>query len=1135
MRIKHIPSSPAEDQCLSPGLLQLRDDIAKTEGNDDTLLRLLEPIETFDYEDSPDLYDWVPVLDRLDAVLDSCLHWQPSLLLFAAPDKAREQSDATGAAATAAAGTATPAGLLRAPPAAVLKEQQQRELPLVMATLNFTSLLLRHSLNKHIYSSSEHLVALLAARDDALAAKALECVAMLALPPMLHRQQQASKRAGLLPDIHSHSYAIHNDKAASAKLMELAQGWGGRGQGLGLLACCTADDAALPPHAGDLYFEFSRDAAEDSGAAAASAAGASPHSAGLVGTAAAGAGVGAGAGAAAGVRAPSPGAAPPPRAVVVHFPEVHRQKGTAAALFERVVTQYDVPPSRWMALLARVRLAKAFATRETRCDAVTRRLLALVAVVQCHSSTDALLSYFQVQPELSQELVDLIKAHTDARLRALVPLPARLLTIHALTALVAARGGGGGGNSALGNITRHTNVFQELGVARGQYTGLLPSLLRYAVAALTGMAGGGAVDGVAAINASTVAMQPDAPAVPPSPAFSELSIGLAFVEAATGTTGSGGGGRGPAAAGLASPSAAPDPGGPPEALDRRQQELEQLAWIESVFTLVHAVVASQPGAAALTDCGLVPALLGMVQLHVDGLTNGVDEPFQRRFVICQAVQILDAAIVNHSGAHTVFRDVGATDLLCHAFCAEVTKLWEDHEATATAMAVDTDGPEVQAPGGDAAAPEMAAPAAAAVAAAGAAAPAAPATVEAEAGAAAGGGGGSAALGEADAGAAAGEGAVADVGPMPPTAGAALVAAALRRPRRLAAVPSHSQKALLYALLNCVGVALHSQGANHTVGSAQLRQPELTAALVDVFDNVAAFGGPLVAMAATLVGDIINNDPAVVSYVHTSGLAGAMLRSIKEPGLPASSELIMAVPTLLSALSLTNVGAEAVQAFDVFPALFGLLRSPDYAAPASRCFLGDMPAIIGQGMDELMRHVPRLKPDCMRALVDNLITLVAIGRELRTREDASGPGEAVIRDRALLLQYIAQTAHALEAVLAKAEHVALFCERGGMDALFALYPMAMLGPRGFLLNGSVAGAPPPPAAAAGAAAGGAAVASASPSVAAVLGAASAAHFANLPASNALSMALKSLSAADPMRLLRRLLEVMGVELSSLASA
>lgn len=41
-------------------------------------------------------------------------------------------------------------------------------------------------------------------------------------------------------------------------------------------------------------------------------------------------------------------------------------------------------------------------------------------------------------------------------------------------------------------------------------------------------------------------------------------------------------------------------------------------WVEAVFSLVWAVVSVQPGAAAMTECGLIPALLNVVQLNMDG-------------------------------------------------------------------------------------------------------------------------------------------------------------------------------------------------------------------------------------------------------------------------------------------------------------------------------------------------------------------------------------------------------------------------------------------------------------------------------------------------------------------------------------
>ena len=62
-----------------------------------------------------------------------------------------------------------------------------------------------------------------------------------------------------------------------------------------------------------------------------------------------------------------------------------------------------------------------------------------------------------------------------------VPYTIRTLAIEALTALVARRDATTG---ALTHLARQTNALQELGVGKGQYLGLLPTLIRYSLAAL---------------------------------------------------------------------------------------------------------------------------------------------------------------------------------------------------------------------------------------------------------------------------------------------------------------------------------------------------------------------------------------------------------------------------------------------------------------------------------------------------------------------------------------------------------------------------------------------------------------------------------------------------------------------------
>lgn len=51
-----------------------------------------------------------------------------------------------------------------------------------------------------------------------------------------------------------------------------------------------------------------------------------------------------------------------------------------------------------------------------------------------------------------------------------------------------------------------------------------------------------------------------------------------------------------------------------------------------------------------------------------------------------------------------------------------------------------------------------------------------------------------------------------------------------------------------------------------------------------------------------------------------------------------------------------------------PQLFRLLHAPEYMHPNARTAEGSMTSVVGAGLDELMRHVPCLRSQCIQALV-----------------------------------------------------------------------------------------------------------------------------------------------------------------------
>lgn len=91
-------------------------------------------------------------------------------------------------------------------------------------------------------------------------------------------------------------------------------------------------------------------------------------------------------------------------------------------------------------------------------------------------------------------------------------------------------------------------------------------------------------------------------------------------------------------------------------------------------------------------------------------------------------------------------------------------------------------------------------------------------------------------------------------------------------------------------------------------------PELMNVLIKIADD--SYGGVLAALVATFLSNTMNSDPQVVHFVHSSGLANSFLSTNKSNGreeslLAPSAELIMAIPNLIVALSLTEAGANAV--------------------------------------------------------------------------------------------------------------------------------------------------------------------------------------------------------------------------------
>ncbi|KZV53708.1 hypothetical protein F511_38118 [Dorcoceras hygrometricum] len=275
----------------------------------------------------------------------------------------------------------------------------------VLHILRVIRIILENCTNKHLYSSYEHhLSSLLSSTDPDVVEASLQTLAAFLKK--------------------SNAKYILRDASLRSRLFALAQGWGGKEEGLGLISCALQN--GLDPIAFELgcslHFQFY--AASESANESTS----SEHiTRGLQ---------------------------------VIHISAVDTMKESDLELLNKLVIQYKVPHHLRFSLLTRLRFARAFSSVVTRHQYTCIRLYAFIVLVQACSDTDDLVSYLNTEPEFINELVTLL-SYEDA-----IPGKIRILCLLSLVALCQDR-------------SRQPTILSV--VTSGGHRGILSSLMLKAV------------------------------------------------------------------------------------------------------------------------------------------------------------------------------------------------------------------------------------------------------------------------------------------------------------------------------------------------------------------------------------------------------------------------------------------------------------------------------------------------------------------------------------------------------------------------------------------------------------------------------------------------------------------------------
>ncbi|KAI3769136.1 hypothetical protein L6452_00236 [Arctium lappa] len=278
----------------------------------------------------------------------------------------------------------------------------------VLQILRVVRIILDNCTNKHFSSPYEHhLSSLLASTDVDVVEACLQTLAAF-----------LKKSTG--------KYVI-GDASLTSKLFAFAQGWGGKEEGLGLVACAIEDgsDSIAQELGSTLHFEFylANESLMEHPTT-------EQQKQGLQ---------------------------------IIHLPNVNTYQQCDRELMQKLIKEYKVPHSLRFSLLTRLRFARAFGSSAARLHYTCIQLHAFVVFVQACGDNDDLVTFFDTEPEFINELVTLL-SYEDA-----APAEVRILCLLSLVALCQDR-------------SRQLTVLSA--VTSGGHRGILSSLTQKAVDAV---------------------------------------------------------------------------------------------------------------------------------------------------------------------------------------------------------------------------------------------------------------------------------------------------------------------------------------------------------------------------------------------------------------------------------------------------------------------------------------------------------------------------------------------------------------------------------------------------------------------------------------------------------------------------
>lgn len=186
--------------------------------------------------------------------------------------------------------------------------------------------------------------------------------------------------------------------------------------------------------------------------------------------------------------------------------------------------------------------------------------------------------------------------------------------------------------------------------------------------------------------------------------------------------------------------------------------------------------------------------------------------------------------------------------------------------------------------------------------------------------------------------------------------------------------------LLRNMLKSISHMMSSTGTSE--GLRNLIDGSLPKSVQKMMENRRVFGPQIVALSINIMATFIHNEPTALTIIQELKLPETFF-DLVECDIESNYEVIIAIPNAIGALCLNQAGLDLVNSKPLYPKLFDLFTSERHIKVLQD---RDNASMIGQSIDELIRHQPSMKQSVMDQIFVTMEKIKKAGEEFKPTQD-----------------------------------------------------------------------------------------------------------------------------------------------------